>query len=290
MAIMQSCCCWRSVRRGSFACAIYTGVYFILIAMSTGTVLQEEEEYLYGNRSMPKSPSFLEHESVSPVTVRFNITLLICSCCGVVACLLLLYGLLKNHRFLMLPWICSVITCSIVDISHTLYLFCSASLGFSPISALVYTLDFFLLCLNIYSLLCVISQYQEYTAGRGRASDDCEHRIPAIRYAVQPTTTATSCLSSRRTPTNNDSKLTTSTTPAQSPTTYRTILSSEKSTGNKIARKHVQFPDTPTSSSQAPKSDNSGETIGWTSDNESPAAPSLLMPPSNNFHQANGQS
>ncbi|XP_015116051.1 uncharacterized protein LOC107040468 isoform X2 [Diachasma alloeum] len=258
MAIMQSCCCWRSVRRGSFACAIYTGVYFILIAMSTGTVLQEEEEYLYGNRSMPKSPSFLEHESVSPVTVRFNITLLICSCCGVVACLLLLYGLLK--------------------------------LGFSPISALVYTLDFFLLCLNIYSLLCVISQYQEYTAGRGRASDDCEHRIPAIRYAVQPTTTATSCLSSRRTPTNNDSKLTTSTTPAQSPTTYRTILSSEKSTGNKIARKHVQFPDTPTSSSQAPKSDNSGETIGWTSDNESPAAPSLLMPPSNNFHQANGQS
>lgn len=25
MAIMQSCCCWRSVRRGSFACALYTG-------------------------------------------------------------------------------------------------------------------------------------------------------------------------------------------------------------------------------------------------------------------------
>ncbi|XP_076379751.1 uncharacterized protein LOC117221446 isoform X14 [Megalopta genalis] len=25
MAIMQSCCCWRSVRRGSFACAVYTG-------------------------------------------------------------------------------------------------------------------------------------------------------------------------------------------------------------------------------------------------------------------------
>ncbi|XP_011313988.1 uncharacterized protein [Fopius arisanus] len=283
MAIMQSCCCWRSVRRGSFACAIYTGIYFTLIAMSTGTVLQEEEEYLSGNRSLPQSASFLENESVSPVTVRFNVILLICSCCGVVACILLLYGLLKDQRFFMIPWICSVITCSLVDISHTLYLFCSSSLGFSPISALVYTLDFFLLCLNIYSLLCVISQYQEYTAGRGRASDDCEHRIPAIRYAAQPTTTATSCLSSRRTATNNDSKPTTSTTPAQSPTTYRTILSSEKSAGTKATRKHVQFPDTPPSSSQAPKSDNSGETISWPLENET-TAPSLLVPPTNNFH------
>ena len=69
-------------------------------------------------------------------------------------------------------------------------------------------------------------------------------KVPAVRYAVQPpTTTATSCLSSRRTATNNETK--TTATPTQSPTAGQNTLSSEKSpvTG-RPSRKHVQFPDT----------------------------------------------
>lgn len=65
-----------------------------------------------------------------------------------------------------------------------------------------------------------------------------------MRYAIQPpTTTATSCLSSRRAPTNNETKATA--TPTQSPTTGQNTLSLEKSpvTG-RPSRKHVQFPDT----------------------------------------------
>lgn len=31
--------------------------------------------------------------------------------------------------------------------------------------------------LQIYSLLCVISQYQEYSAGRGTAAHDYEYRV-----------------------------------------------------------------------------------------------------------------
>lgn len=76
-----------------------------------------------------------------------------------------------------------------------------------------------------------------------------------IRYTVQPTTTATSCLSSRRPCTtidhNETNELKTNITliPTQSSTSYRTILSCEKNTsGEKTVRKHVQFPDTPSSS------------------------------------------
>ncbi|XP_035743220.1 uncharacterized protein LOC118451125 isoform X2 [Vespa mandarinia] len=268
MAIMQSCCCWQSVRRGSYACAIYTGIYFIILAITTGTVLQAESEYLSGNRSLPESSSFLEVDTISPATVRFNITFLICSCSGVICTILLVYGLLKDKRIFLLPWIVNVIACSMVDIAHALYLIIVTP-NFNPITAMLYTLNFFLLCLNVYSLLCVISQYQEYLAGRGTAADDNDYRVsilrvsrrkgqrdkgrkvPAVRYAVQPTTTATSCLSSRRAPTNNETKATP--TPTQSPTAVRTVLSCpEKSpTVGRANKKHVQFPDTPTPTSSS---------------------------------------
>ncbi|PBC26467.1 hypothetical protein APICC_04259 [Apis cerana cerana] len=151
MAIMQSCCCWRSVRRGSFACAIYVGIYFIVLALTTGKVLQGESQYLRGNRSLPESSSFLESDTISPTTVWFNVMLFICSCCGVICNILLLYGLYKST--------------------------------FDPTKVMLYTLNFFLFCLNIYSVLCVISQYQEYVAGRGTAADDYEYRVSILRLS-----------------------------------------------------------------------------------------------------------
>ncbi|XP_043286764.1 uncharacterized protein [Venturia canescens] len=257
MALMQSCCCWRSVRRGSFACALYTGVYFVLLAITTGTVLKDEHEYMLGNRSLPESMSFLEPENMSRVTVGFYVGLFVCSCSGVISSLLLLIGLFKDRRRYLLPWLVNVAACSLIDVLHTFYLF--GSQGFVPITALMYTLNFFLLCLNIYSLLCVVSQYQEYVAGRGRAIDDCENQVPVIRYATQPTTTtATSCLSSRRALTvSGETKgvsatgTTSASSPSQSPTVQqnnRTIMSlldkSLAPSGSKSARiKHVQFPD-----------------------------------------------
>ncbi|XP_015602039.1 uncharacterized protein LOC107271007 isoform X2 [Cephus cinctus] len=282
MAIMQSCCCWRSVRRGSFACAVYTGLYFFLTAIMTGAVLQEERQYLTGNRTEPQSSSFLEPQTISPTTVRFNVTLLTCSCCGVCCSFLLLYGLFKDQRIYLIPWILTVITFSFIDIAHSMYLFFFVTLRFNPITAMLFTLDFFLLCLNVYSLLCVISQYQEYIAGRGRAADDCEYRIPAVRYAVQPTTTATSCLSSRRAVTNNETRATATATPTQSPTAVQTTLASEKSpTVGKASRKHVQFPDTPSAESQGEKSEIAivDTTTRWTPETELGRAPCQLMPP-----------
>jgi len=73
-----------------------------------------------------------------------------------------------------------------------------------------------------------------------------------VKYVTQPqtTTATTSCLSSRKGATNNETKA----TPTQSPTTCQNPLLSEKSpTGNRVSRKHVQFPDTSTSPSQMEK-------------------------------------
>ncbi|XP_011636532.1 uncharacterized protein LOC105426824 [Pogonomyrmex barbatus] len=197
MAIMQSCCCWQSVRRGSYACAIYTIIYFALLASTTGTTLRGESQYLKGDVSLPESISFLESGTISPTTVQFNGMLLICSCCGVLCSLLLLYGLYKDRKMLLIPWIVAVITCGIIDVAHSLYLF-----------------------IVTYPL-----------------------KVPVVRYVTQPptTTATTSCLSSRKGVTNNETKA----TPTQSPTTCHNPLLSEKSpTGSRLSRKHVQFPDT----------------------------------------------
>ncbi|XP_012230925.1 uncharacterized protein [Linepithema humile] len=242
MAIMQSCCCWQSVRRGSYACAVYTTIYFSLLALTTGTVLREESQYLKGDVSLPESSSFLESGTISPTTVQFNGMLLVCSCCGVLCSLLLLYGLYKDRKMLLIPWIIVVITCGVIDIAHSVYLFIMTP-AFTPPLLMLYTLNFFLLCLNTYSLLCVISQYQEYLAGRGTAAHDYEYRVPVVRYVTQPATTTatTSCLSSRRGATNNETKA----TPTQSPTTCHNPLLLEKNPSGerRLSRKHVQFPD-----------------------------------------------
>lgn len=152
---MQSCCCWRSVRRGSFACAIYSGIYFTVLALTTGKVLQGESQYLRGNRSLPESTSFLEPDTISPTTVRFNVTLLICSCCGVICSILLLYGLCKDQRVFLIPWIIVIVTICFIDVGHSLYLFIAAS-TFDPTKVMLYTLNFFLLCLNVERMCYVI--------------------------------------------------------------------------------------------------------------------------------------
>lgn len=69
----------------------------------------------------------------------------------------------------------------------------------------------------------------------------CPLKVPPVRYVSQPlTTTATSCLSSRRTATNNETK--TTATPTQSPTAGQNTLEKSPVSG-RPARKHVQFPD-----------------------------------------------
>lgn len=256
---MQTCCCWQSVRKGSYACSVYTLIYYSLLAWTTSTIFLEESQYLKGNVSLPKSSSLLESGTISPTTIRFNGMLLICSCCGVLCSLLLLYGLLKNHKLLLIPWIIVIITTGITDLAHTLYLLI-ATLDLSPTKVMIYTFSFFLLCLNIYSLLCVISQYQEYSAGRGTAAH--EYRVPVVRYMTQPptTTATTSCPSSRRGVTNNETKA----TPTQSPTICHNPLLSEKSpsTGSRVSRKHVQFP----SSSQIERPGNEFTVIAFDDD------------------------
>ncbi|XP_021917484.1 uncharacterized protein LOC110828780 [Zootermopsis nevadensis] len=237
MAILQSCCCWRSVRTGSYASAIYTTAYFSVTVVIMAHFVYSEHLYWSGNQTQPLSNSFLEPEVISPTSMIFNVVLLCSSGCGVLSSLLLIYGIYRDQRVFLVPWILTVLLTLCLDLTHSVYIFVLHSTKFNPLTAIVFTLDFFLLCLNVYSLLCVISQYQEYKAGRGTADNDAflGCKAPQVRYA--PRATATSCLSTRRAATYHET--------TQSPTALHStlLLPEDTSRSQRPSLKHVQFPD-----------------------------------------------
>ncbi|ALC44126.1 CG13288 [Drosophila busckii] len=178
MAILDSCCFWKNVRKGSFACGIYTLIYFGLSTLMFMFYLKEEKEFLFGQRAQPVGESLLEKGDVTVVTVIFNVLFLFCSLLLVLASLLLLAGLHHNKRQLLLPWICLMCCDLLIECAHLVHLTLSRRVSFDPIVGFIFTIDFFILCLNVYSLLCVISQYQSY----------CVQRTEQRQQAAQPPT------------------------------------------------------------------------------------------------------
>ncbi|KAM3968911.1 uncharacterized protein ACR2FA_002056 [Aphomia sociella] len=244
MPIIQSCCCWRSLRRGCYASALYTMVYFSVTIVTMGHFIEMEQRYLNGVMTEPQSESFLEPGKITPITVSLNITLLACSTLGLIACVLLILGVYKDIKFMLLPWIVAMGLETLVEIINVVYLFYLQTLNFNPITSFLFTLDFFIIVLNIYAMVCVISQFQEYLEGRGTAAFDYSDRLAAVQYTAtaQHTTTTSSAPSGRRRsagkpmPSRHDPEEF-----SEAPT--KTITSVLSKTSRSAVKKHVQFPD-----------------------------------------------
>ncbi|EDW37733.1 GL21059 [Drosophila persimilis] len=172
MAILESCCFWKNVRMGSFACAIYTLIYFGFSTLMFLFYLREEQEFLLGQRSEPAGESMLEKGDVTVVTVIFNVFFLFCSVLMVLSSGLMIVGLRRNKRQLLIPWICFMLADLLIECSHLIHLTLSRRVIFDPIVGFIFTIDFFILCLNLYCLLCVISQYQAYRAQRSEQQEN----------------------------------------------------------------------------------------------------------------------
>ncbi|OWR54863.1 uncharacterized protein LOC116777930 [Danaus plexippus] len=246
MPIIQSCCCWRSLRRGCYAAALYTMVYFSVTIVTMGHFIEVEQRYLNGDMVEPESESFLEPEKITPITVSLNITLLACSTLGLIACVLLIFGVHKDIKFMLLPWVFAMGLETLVEVVNLVYLFYLQTLNFNPITSFLFTLDFFIIVLNIYAMVCVISQFQEYLEGRGTAAFDYSDRqLAAVQYTAtaQHTTTTSSAPSGRRR--SAPRPLPSRCDPedfSEAPT--RVIAASVLSKPSRSAvKKHVQFPD-----------------------------------------------
>ncbi|CAG5039129.1 unnamed protein product [Parnassius apollo] len=223
MAIIQSCCCWRSLRCGCYASAFYTMAYFAVTIVIMGHFIEVEERYLSGKMKEPESESFLEPDKITSITVSLNITLLACSSFGFVACVLLIIGVYKDIKLCLLPWIVAMVLETLVEVINVVYLFYLQT---------------------IYAMICVISQFQEYLEGRGTAAFDNRDRLAAVQYTVtaQHTTTTSSAPSGRRRSAGKPMQSRydpeeISQAPAQA------ISSALSKISRPALKKHVQFPD-----------------------------------------------
>ncbi|XP_064116417.1 uncharacterized protein LOC135222196 [Macrobrachium nipponense] len=187
MAILNSCCCCRSVRRGSYACAIYSLVYYLILAVTLWQYPQtqnnEKEEEEHESVLMDRE-QYHHHFSVIDYLKKVMLTL---SVAGPLTCVLLFIGLCYDIKNLLLPWLVDAVLIILLDLVFVAYIVYQERRNMNPVVALMFTIDFFFLALNIYTVLCVVSQYQEYLDGRGRASDDGSRSPPTIRYCRQST-------------------------------------------------------------------------------------------------------
>ncbi|XP_067141693.1 uncharacterized protein [Centruroides vittatus] len=123
MAILHSCCCWKSVRSGSFACAIYTLTFYIIVVTASA---------FHVNLALG-----------TPWLFIFSLFALVFSGFCVISSILLLVGL-----------------CVTID----------------PVFGVLFVIDIVISGLNVYCILCVVSQFQDYLAGRenevGRVNDE----------------------------------------------------------------------------------------------------------------------
>ncbi|KAL7734805.1 hypothetical protein ACLKA6_011087 [Drosophila palustris] len=179
MAILESCCFWKNVRKGSFACGLYTLIYFGFSTFMFTFYVKDEKEFLLGKRTQPVGESILERGDVTVATVIFNVLFLFCAVLMVCASIMLIVGLRHNKRQLLLPWIGLMISDLLIECGHLVNLSLSRRVNFDPIVGFIFTIDFFIICLNLYCLLCVISQYQAY---RRAAAEEQQH--PAMSPAV----------------------------------------------------------------------------------------------------------
>ncbi|XKL59671.1 hypothetical protein PGB90_000687 [Kerria lacca] len=137
------------------------------------TVYNDVEYYWKKNNATntkPKNSSFLEPAEISFTTMIYYIIVLFLSLIGIIVSVLLIIGLYFEIRLLLTPWMMVVIVSSLVDVSHSIYWLTLDNPNFVPLTAIFFTVEIFIVVLNGYALLCVLSQYQEYKAGRGTAA------------------------------------------------------------------------------------------------------------------------
>lgn len=171
MVIVKSCCCF-NLRTGSIA----SGIFTLMMALTyTGMAAYN----IYGINS-PEETVFTQElanlEGWCYAILVFSFGLLMSS-------ILLIVGAVRDNRFFFIPWMIIILLMMLVDVVSTIYdiVIFGFQVKFNILQAI---LLFMFITLNIYCLLCVVSQYQELKVGRGRASDYTSQQSVSFRPAI----------------------------------------------------------------------------------------------------------
>ncbi|XP_054755330.2 uncharacterized protein LOC129261295 isoform X2 [Lytechinus pictus] len=174
MAVMRRCCCFDNTRSGSIACGIFSMIYTVVYL---GWWIKQ---YLSIRLIQAFNPFGLNYGAIyAGYIINFLILSLL-----FVACILLLIGVTKDNKVLLLPYI--ILLGLLLFFQLISWIIWLAVLGFFAILLII---DFVVwlgfLSMNIVCLLCVISQYQELHEGRGKVADIQAARASRV-VVIQP--------------------------------------------------------------------------------------------------------
>lgn len=155
---MRSCCCFLSVRKGSFVCGVYTLIFYSMLVI-TGA---------FHATTVPHTP----------VGFMLILILLIFSGMCIIFSMVLLIGLFLDNRLLLIPWLTVVSTTTVLDVGLSLYFITDMQINAFVVT--MYITDYALCSINVYAILCVLSQYQEYTAGHRATGKKSRPALPVL--------------------------------------------------------------------------------------------------------------
>jgi len=98
----------------------------------------------------------------------------------------LLVGVCKDLPCLLLPWIGSTLICTVGEASVYVYIIFHSKTRLDPVSCFVLVLEFFVLMVQVYTMVCIYYQYKEYKEGaiRPNAAPDLVLFEPSSEVAT----------------------------------------------------------------------------------------------------------
>ncbi|XP_054721793.1 uncharacterized protein LOC129231490 [Uloborus diversus] len=143
MPELNTFCCWKTVKSGAYACALYTLIFYTALFIAGVCHAQTVSSYssMFG----------------------FCLVMVVLSAVCIICSVILIVGLYKDNRYLLLPWTVAVAMTTLIDVMVSFYLIRDAIT--EPFLAVLFVTDVLICAVNVYALLCVLSQYQEYKIG-----------------------------------------------------------------------------------------------------------------------------
>lgn len=158
----ETCCCFRDTRRGSYCCGIYTLTSAVIIIVASSVFLAVEPKW-------KNDYYYIEGEAeydVAKVSVIIHLSMALLL---FLVSLLLIYGVKRNNRFLLIPWMVWIIFVLVMYVISAVFVIIEAIKNPRELIKLFFFVLFF--CLNLYCFRCVYSQYkviQEEEESRAR--------------------------------------------------------------------------------------------------------------------------
>ncbi|XP_076337371.1 uncharacterized protein LOC143239772 isoform X2 [Tachypleus tridentatus] len=110
-----------------------------------------------------------------------NLFMMVLAAMSVISSVILLIGVYAERRIFLLPWIVVISITTLLHLILALYFITESSMNI--FLGILFATDLAICAINVYCLLCVVSQYQEYVQRHAVARQHCNFQsIPVVRF------------------------------------------------------------------------------------------------------------